>query len=1412
MDLADNLTSSARVRVLLVPVSPIKKSTFWKHVELVKQFSVVRLGDVTPDLQKGASAKFSSQVFQEGQMHFQFLTSYRRDHAHLEDFQPHRRIFGVIGIMDCQEWKDKNLSDGYKHFVNTLSKYPTAIATRCFAFDPTENQPDDTKGLIMIPNVGNLSFYMSTMICDFASEILSQFDNIAARIEQLPLLESPAQYMHHHHVGYFEQGGNNGTPPHPSHAMISPQPSASTPPGFKRPPMGSPSPSSSPSQQHQMQQQHMHHQQHRISQPAPMPSQSTSTSFLKRASTITSNTMSSLSTSPPVTKTSPLPPIPSPSLSRTNSVPAEGSKTKRRTPGRIKKLFADFYLLAGRLPDAVNCYQAAIDMTKSTSDFLWLASAMEGLACANLLLEYLQGDVGHIVSRKMEKEASADASSAAAAPMSPTMEDISLKPAPSTFTELLDQYTALIHYYGKVHTTSAMPLPGLIYAEACIKLARLLLTTWLHNGWNDHVLTLVVQGKLAEDEKDIASLKPAANYPMPRFEIAEWVMRIWSVPLNTLPLLDQINLTTQMSTVLSTIGYQRKAAWCMHESIHCMLPLLIQSRATLSNAKDAANAGNKQSGHGILQVLKRICDVYGIGEKHVQDGGALDAMDAQARGQDHASATASQSSLQEMEQQRMGWALLQIDVLRQCIAISEALPDYGSMLYYTTVLLKNLYQYIPKDEQIRLASSIQRIVAMGKRSGHVESNVNYWGVNIVSHIEAVQAIARKAVYELPMLDPASVTARANGDPFIYNPFAQKKAKDRVLLVKNELCDFKVVLTNPFGFDLELQHITLSTSGIPFAPAATSATIPAHGTVSLRLTGTPQESGQLTIRGCVIRIVGFAEQEFIFDCSRQKHDSSDMPRTGGGGKRAPQHDVIKHKYTGLQAIQHANKKQVSGDDDLAKRVGFYDVQVIDDQPLLKMTSTSLLHGAVMLYEGEMTQIKMAVENIGNILVDFVTLSFTDSTSSEPINPELPMEQQYEMELMRKGTPVFSWEGTDQVGVASVGKKVMLPPGEKMDIIVHVYGKRGCSGGTIQIDYGYLDRQSDKPAQSLYTRQLYLPVLVTVYQNLEPLNWEILYLRPHGRASAALHKDAALTAIDTPPPSQQQQKDLATTRSEDSDLVHLTQTLLGLGSDKQDYCLVTLDIRNTWTLAFDVSFKVDDPDTNECKTMTLSIQPGWTKRVMLPVKRMFLSQEMCQQPIPSLEPNKQFVVSQSMGHPEQERSRLQMFWYRETLLERLHAQWSCPSTGRHGLLHLRPSLRLSTAQLAILKKEDIAFIVAMQGENVTSKTHRHFQCPSQTFVSMQVTIQNRQGRPVKMILRVQPVQSYNNGAKEYDLSSKLLMQGLNQITLPEIPADGKVTHVLPLCFLSRGRYEFLYHVEDVHTRETYYDHDWAMVDCH
>lgn len=91
----------------------------------------------------------------------------------------------------------------------------------------------------------------------------------------------------------------------------------------------------------------------------------------------------------------------------------------------------------------------------------------------------------------------------------------------------------------------------------------------------------------------------------------------------------------------------------------------------------------------------------------------------------------------------------------------------------------------------------------------------------------------------------------------------------------------------------------------------------------------------------------------------------------------------------------------------------------------------------------TYITMELENIGNIAVDFITLSFTDSTTIGPlaINPELPPEEQYEIELHTKGTRVFSWEGTDEKeSTNSIGKIVWIPQGKSITLKVNVFGKR------------------------------------------------------------------------------------------------------------------------------------------------------------------------------------------------------------------------------------------------------------------------------------------------------------------------------------------------------------------------------------
>ncbi|KAI8375365.1 TRAPP II complex [Choanephora cucurbitarum] len=1172
MNINISLTSNCKVRVLLVPVSPIKRTTFSKYVELVKTFQVVRLGDVTPDLKKGASAMFTSQAFQEGQMHFEFLDHYSREHQELEEFQPYRRIFGIIGIMDCQEWEKKGLKEGHHQFVRSLDHYPSSVVTRCFAFEPSETQEDDTKGLIMMPNVGNMSFYMSTMICDFASEILELFSVLATSIQSTGVIESPL-------------------------ALNIPIKNRA---------------------------------QQRLSQPPLITPSRTSYMSSKRAS------------------------LPMPST----RVSEEENRSKKRTPGRIQKLLGDFYLLAGRLPDAIHYYDQAIESNKTMSDFLWLTSAMEGWLCATFLLEHLQIDIGHIVSRMVfpSTQPSYTSSDQVELPPTPTTPK-----APRSMLDLLiEQYSLIYTYYGRVTLTASFPAPDIVFAESCLRIARVLTTAYLNGGWNDTTVQCIMEGELSQGK--IKGVQKQSG--IKQCQIGDWVTKIWKIRMDQLSLLDQISLLNGMSLIYSCIGYHRKAAWTRHQSVKSMLPLIVQHRRS-NLSKD------KLSDQGVLDMLKQVCEIYGVGEKSIR--------------------LADQGESPKSHD-LFGWPALQSEVLKQCISISEALIDNNLRLYYTNVLLRSLYQYIPKAEQIKLATTIQSIIVHSNRDKKaMSSSMNYWGVNLVSSIELKKLISRKAVYaHSAKQEPVKENKEISDDPFIYNPFAKKQVvHQKAVLVKNELSEFQVSLLNPFGFDLELQNIVLSTSGVEFEAVPTGTTIPANATSQIQLMGTPKEAGVLIIRGCLIRIIGFAEQEFTVDSKSTK----------------PIDCQTKLKSSGLKALDLQKDKVKASEEEQ-----FVTMDVIDDQPLLKIKRSSLLHGAIMLFEGEVAHMTMDLENIGTVPIDFIALSFVDSTTSNPIliNPELPSEEKYEIELYTKDTRVFSWaDPIDRRYNQLNGRKIWLPPGALTTIKVNIYGKKDCHHGTIQVDYGFLERSSETVLSLFYTRQLYYNVLVTVYQNLECSSWDVAHLRhslPPSKDSLAPTGKHPLSSIE--------------------DLLMMTRHV---EMENQDFCLVTLDVQNTWSTLFDVEFMIHNDDLSKDHSQIifhLPVQPGSTARAILPIKRLFLPLDVCQQTIPSLDVNRQFVVSQGPKlSKEQQQARLQIFWYREELLSRIKATWRCRVSQRTGDLNLRPSLRFSQTQLAIFKKEDIEFSVDMKGQSVTKLSGRRFICECNDPAIMTITVKNR-----------------------------------------------------------------------------------------
>ncbi|CAG8497600.1 1707_t:CDS:10 [Racocetra persica] len=541
----------------------------------------------------------------------------------------------------------------------------------------------------------------------------------------------------------------------------------------------------------------------------------------------------------------------------------------------------------------------------------------------------------------------------------------------------------------------------------------------------------------------------------------------------------------------------------------------------------------------------------------------------------------------------------------------------------------------------------------------------YWGLNIVRGIQVCRPTPRRIPYPRPGKNALS---REDGekDPFLYRPSFQAKADAvQTHLVANETAYFLVTLANPFAFDLDIQNISVSADGVGFTPNPMSTVIPANTSVTLRVSGTPTEAGDLSVRGCKIKVHGCLEQEFCVYLPPDADEIKKKEKEDEYNKR-----IKKCGLAMLDRISHAGSSQPGAQSNSEQKpefvAEFLKVPVIVEQPLIKIKSTSLMHGAVMLFEGEKMEMTMRLENVGKIPVDYISLSFQDSTieNTQAIlkSSDIPAEEAYEMELFAHKQPVFSWEKPDT--------PFSILPAEEFVITIKLFGKRGCVSGMIQIDYGYINRPNYIDYETFYTRQVYYPVLLTIHQNLEPVSMDILNFKPLNGP------DNCTNAVN------------GTHDIQHNKLVEDLIKLMRWNSGSEDfmvrmennYCLLTFDIRNLWHSAFNVTIESDEGEDIEPLSITTTIQPAATARKIALCEREYT------QPIPS---SKQFVVSKGpKGTVEQEKLQLALFWYRENLLKKVKAIWESPSTNQKGVVDIR-TLRLNKSMLSVLKVNDVSF---------------------------------------------------------------------------------------------------------------------------
>ena len=885
---------------------------------------------------------------------------------------------------------------------------------------------------------------------------------------------------------------------------------------------------------------------------------------------------------------------------------------------------------------------------------------------------------------------------------------------------------------------------------------------------------------------------------------------------DSIPLSERTYILAAIASVLSELGYHRKKAVIMKELLFGLVPALVQARkdgaaemgvhpaaslASLNVASGNSLSAEKSALSGddseqaMRQFLRLVCKSFGLvpfdGEHHESrtddareiDNTAQKTVDSQLR------------ALYQASMQHNGSLDLKIDILRTCISICEALPSLSGALQFSADLLKtagsgiapgpeeiNSSPALPIDEQTRLVNNISRTLGAAQHLGLQHPEADYWDEFLVRGVEHVEGSSSKVLIphaksELEIVE--TIAAKKEKNPFIYNPFLKAKVSalaTEPVLVANEEAIFRVTLQNLYDFDLYVERIQLEADDGLFKSNSQYLMIGPYRTQTILLGGIPQTTGALNITGCVATIRGCRERSFA---NFQEPWSFKVDVKG----RNLQSTIAAIEDSRDKASESVSAKGYEG-----PKASPLTLKVIDNQPSLQLIQSSLSQSAIMLLEGETRTFTITIRNNSTSTVaDLVLLSFNDSTASRVqsmlSSKELSEVELYELELSTSRKQSFKWLRNDDHG-----ESFKINPKKETRLEIEVFGKPGLSHGSIQVDYGYLGGPRTAIVDKFYTRQLKIPLGITVNASVDLVRTDITpFTTYHGHSQrSGPVSDAKESILDHTTTSR---------ITKFSHQPHLQNPLF----------LLLLDFRNSWPTTLTLSLTLAHETTHH------SIPPGSTIRIPLPHPKIYLSPTHAHAPIPNLNPAtaRQFVVSSATKRsPEAELALREAFWYREELLKQLSATWAEESTRRHGVVEMR-ALRLTGRMVSLLRLGDIEITMAVINESSTPDEPvddeaaavvkqtglQTFAVPTVTFLNLRTTLRNRSDGPIRPLLRLQPTLAGQPHNVALDLGKKLLVNGVLQRAGPVLEPGAEMDVDTGFVVLSAGVYEWNACVEEV-----------------
>ncbi|KAK0525746.1 hypothetical protein OC842_005408 [Tilletia horrida] len=731
-----------------------------------------------------------------------------------------------------------------------------------------------------------------------------------------------------------------------------------------------------------------------------------------------------------------------------------------------------------------------------------------------------------------------------------------------------------------------------------------------------------------------------------------------------------------------------------------------------------------------------------------------------------------------------GWPEQQLALLRDTVSVAELFSDHVSVAFFSALILRKYHLYITADEQELIIQSLRKTIDTAKWNGAQDLQLAYWGpskplksLEIIPMSQSLVPVERSHSELRPRDDSQGSSSKIStvpglGNPFFWNPVRASTGVDKAKIIQHERAEFLVKIHNPMAIHLDFTSIKLSTSGVAFDPDEIQASIPPGVTQSIKLSGIPRDTGKLHVRGCTLTLAGCAPQEFVVpleDDSTQKaayaealelHERLVKTKRQGLDVR-PTVLMAKAAQTPLDARDIRRRTQLqlglsvsspsTSSQQVAKPV--LSCIVLPAQPRLRISATSLRNGVLSLFEGQETTLRIQLTNMSALPVDYARFHFQDelttSTLSALSEGEFLPAAAYDAEWDLLQRPTFAPEkeeaGSDSTNADSTanGRGIIrvAPNGGSTIVRVHVRGKLHAVGGggglqraQIHLDYGHVDGPGrggllTEEARNFHTRRLTLSFVMEVRPVLE--YGPVAVVPVWGR-------DVASKLMGS----------VGKERKEDEAAMEAL-----LKSDEQ--CLLSFRLRNVHSSPVSVTLEMNQDNDLPPLRIQRTLAPSSISDFIFPQARLPFHFDQLDEPVPSLDSSRQFVVSRHKLPPAEERRARARFWRTQGLYERLSARWELGSgegtatasakAKAAGEIRLRTRRAdVADASIDVLAGSGVEIALGAVGDGAGSSESNGASAANDDaqvvhvddFVRLQARLTNRTARPLKLLYRFVP----------------------------------------------------------------------------